>query len=200
MSLLPLSLRGLLAWCLLTTLGFVAVRPIVGSALPLVEATVNVMQQDYVGYVTLEQTRTGPSIRMTCSALHDLTLRSGRVIPYLRTFGCARTDAVHALVPLSIYLLLVLAWPIAAARREILWRVLGSVVLVPAVVALSTPVLLVGLVRSDLAPRALSADSQFLALVQPLAFMELGGSWLLPVLAALVGIWLGRYRAHRAAH
>lgn len=80
-----------------------------------------------------------------------------------------------------------IGWPLGA-RRERRRRVIGAALLLPVMIALTTPVLLLGLVDTVLYPMGFSADGQLRALLQPFVFMEMGGRWLLPLVAATLCI------------
>ena len=154
---------------------------------PMMESMIDTMQSDFTAHISVVDGHSDPAVSMSCTATHQLVVPHGRIIPFLGTFKCASIDAVHALVPIVIYLVAAVGWPIIR-RREILWRILGSVLLLPAVIWLTTPLLLVGLVNSRLPPESFSSDAQLTALMQPFVFMEMGGLWLLPLAAAFVCI------------
>jgi hypothetical protein len=182
-----LSLRSIVAWGLLSAIGFLFARAITEVLLPFIQSVVDTMQSDYIAHLSILDTRAGLKIAMSCTAERELALPRGTIMPFLGTFNCATTDAVHALVPLVIFAVAVASWP-TSSRRETFGRVIGSLLLLPVVVALTTPPLLVGLVESTLHPKSLSADPQFAALIQPWVFMEMGGRWLLPLAAAALCI------------
>jgi hypothetical protein len=183
--LLKLSLRGILAWCLLAAAGFLFARAILAPFLPLMEMVIDGMQSDFMAHLSITDARDKLTIAMSCTANRELMLSHDSIIPFLGSFNCASTDVVHALVPMIIFSVAVIGWPISH-RHEILRRLLGFLVLLPVVVALTTPVLLVGLVESRVHPESFSADAQWTALIQPWVFMEMGGGWLLPLVAALL--------------
>ena len=185
--LLRASLRALLAWCVLAGLGLCFVRGICTPLLPLMEGAIDALQSDFNAYLSVVPAAGGLQIAMSCTMNHDLTLPSGRRIPFLASYDCATTDAMHALVPLLIFLVPLVAWP-AGSRREAALRVPVGLVLLPVVVALTTPLLLTGIVAARVHPAAFAAGSQLAALLQPFVFMEMGGSWLVPLLAAVLCI------------
>jgi hypothetical protein len=196
--LIKLSLRGVLIWCLLSAAGFIFARPIASALSPMMESMIDAMQADFVADISIVDGHSGPVISLSCTATHQLVVPHGRTIPFLGTFKCASTDAIHALVPMVIYLVAVVGWPMIR-RREILRRILGSLLLLPVVVWLTTPLLLVGLVKSRLHPESFSSNAQLTALLQPFVFMEMGGLWLLPLAAALVCIRIAALPSRNAA-
>jgi hypothetical protein len=188
--LLRLSLRGMLAWAILAVAGFLLARPIVTALAPYLEGVVDTMQSDYVSYLTVDDSQEGLKLVMACRASRSLTLPNGRVVPFLQSFACAKTDAVHVLVPIVIFLTIVIGWP-AAGRRELARRAMGALLLLPAIIGFTTPVLLVGLVGAGLHPERFSSDVQLSALLHPFVFIEMGGGWLLPLIAAALCIRVG---------
>jgi hypothetical protein len=190
---LRLSLRGVLAWGLLAAAGFWMVRPIVTAVAPLMEGVVDALQSDYVSYLTVEDAREGPKLVMSCRANRPLQFAPDRLVPVGRSFACAETDAVHVLVPVVIFLTVVVGWPIAN-RREMTLRGGGALLVLPAIIAATTPVLLVGLVNVGLHPETYSTAAQFATLLHPFVFIEMGGVWLLPLIAAALCIRLGAVR------
>jgi hypothetical protein len=181
--LLRLSLRGILAWCLVSAAGFLLARPIVAGMSPFFEGVIDAMQSDYAAQLDVVEAAEGPKISMTCTAKRQLVLARGKIVPFLASYNCARMDATHALVPVVIFLVAVIGWPIGD-RRETLRRALGCVLLLPIILASTTPLLLYGLVEATLHPESFGAGAQVKALWQPFVFMEMGGSWLLPLVAA----------------
>jgi hypothetical protein len=192
------SLRGLTAWCVLAVLGLVFAPAITRTLLPMMEAAVDLLQSDFSAYLALTDSNRGPQLMMSCTVNHDVVLPSGARIPYLGTYACASTDALHALAPIVIFLSLLIAWP-AADRREIVKRIVAAAWLLPLVVALTTPPLLVGVVESKLHADTFAAGAQLTALLQPFVFMEMGGSWLCPLLAASVCLRVSAWRRRAPA-
>jgi hypothetical protein len=192
-SLLRLSLRGVLAWCVLSAAGFLFAPAIMKALSPLMVGAIDIMQSDFMAHLAIVDERGGAKIAMSCTAARELILPQGKIVPFLGSFNCAATDAIHALVPFVIFSVGIAGWPISH-RRELLRRLVGFVLLLPVVAALTTPVLLVGLVESRLHPDSFSAAAQWRALAQPWVFMEMGGRWLLPLLAALLCIRLAADR------
>jgi hypothetical protein len=184
------SLRGLGLWCLLSIVAFLWARPIEALLTPFIEGVVDLFESDYAAQVAVVDSKDGPEIEMTCVANRPLRLPNGTLVPFLGSFRCARTDAVHALAPLVVFGVGLLAWPLAS-RRELVRRLLWGVPLFALVVALTTPLLLSGLANTVLRPDTFRSDAQLTALLQPFVFMEMGGLFLVPLLAACLGIRLG---------
>jgi hypothetical protein len=102
-------LRAILARCALSAVGFLFTRPIAEIVSPFFESVVDSMQSNYAAYLSVVDPRGGPKIVMSCTAKRELLLPRGRIIPVFASFYCAKIDAVHALVPIVIFLVVVIA-------------------------------------------------------------------------------------------
>ncbi|MDR3414865.1 MAG: hypothetical protein P4L83_01650 [Nevskia sp.] len=196
-----LSLRMLVAWCVLSAAGFIFVRPITSALLPVMESASNGMQSEFIVDLSLEDAPGGPAIRMECTTRHPVALGSGNVVPAYGVFEGGSVDAVHALVPVVIFLVVIAAWPFAG-YRELAVRLLGTALPLPVIVALTTSLLLVERVEVFLNHAATyRTESQFVVMTQPFVFMESGGRWLLPLLAAALCVGIGgRLSTRRSSH
>jgi len=166
---------------------------------PIMESMIEQMQSDYVAHLSIIDRHGNPQIIMSCTALRRFALPSGQIIPFLGTVDCAYMDAVHALVPMVIFLVAVVAWP-ARDRTEVRKRIMLAALILPCVVGLAAPMVLVGLEHRGRNPDLYGGGGgEMTALLQPFAFMEMGGRWLFPVLGAVLSIQLASMNWTRAA-
>lgn len=183
--LLRVSLRAALAWCVLSIAGFIFVRPIVSTMIPLMETMIDHMQSDYMARLALTEVHGNTELIMSCTATRKLLLPGGRIVPFLGTVDCAYMDAIHALVPIVIFLVAVVGWP-TVDSREARRRSLAALLMMPCIVALSAPTALVGLESMGRNPDLFTpTPGSITAFLQPFAFLEMGGRWVLPLLAAV---------------
>jgi hypothetical protein len=184
-TLLRVSIRAAVAWCVLSIAGFIFVRPIVSTMIPLMETMIDHMQSDYMARLALTEVHGNTELIMSCTATRKLLLPGGRIVPFLGTVDCAYMDAVHALVPIVIFLVAVVGWP-TVDSREARRRFLAALLVMPSIVALSAPTVLVGLESMARNPDLFTpTPGSVTAFLQPFAFLELGGRWVLPLLAAV---------------
>jgi len=196
--LLRISARAALVWCFGTVTAFIFVRPILSTLIPIWESMIDSMQSDYVGSLRIVGDHGNEKIAMVCTATRTLYLPDGRIVPFLGSIDCAYIDAVHALVPIVIFLVTLLGWP-TRTGSEMPKRFLAALPLIPCVAAVSAPVALVGLENIGRNPSVSGAElGTMTGLFQPFVFMELGGRWLLPLVAAGVCIWLADWRSSTA--
>lgn len=197
-TLFKTGLRSIVAWCLLSAAGILFARPIAAALSPMMERVIDAVQPTFAAHLSVVDSRDGLSVAMTCTAKREIVFPQGRIVPLDGSFKCGSVDALHALVPMVIFLVAVTAWPIAG-RREAVGRFVASLVLLPCVVALTTPVLLLGRVEAALDPSTFRAESQLTALLQPFVFMEMGGRWLLPLITAFLAIRVAAMLANTPA-
>jgi hypothetical protein len=184
-TLVRISLRAFLAWCVVSAAGFVFVHPILRAFMPLLEFTIDTMQSGYRSHLSLIDAQGISRIVMSCTADRPISLPSGEFIPPNVGVNCAYMDAVHALVPIVIFLVTVVGWP-AVGSSERRKRTIAALIALPCVVMLTTPIVLVSLENMGRHPEQYNgARGQLVALMQPFAVMEMGGRWLLPLVAAV---------------
>lgn len=189
-TLFRLSVRAVLAWCLLSGAGYLFAGPALRAFVPLMEFTIDTLQSGYRSHLALTDGQHDPRIVMSCSFDRPRFLPDGRFVAPDERVNCAYTDAVHAIVPIVIFLVTLVSWP-ATGRSEGIRRTLAALLALPCLVMLTTPVALMGLQSMGANPGLYDgSQGQLAALLQPFAIMELGGRWLLPLIAALVCIRL----------
>ena len=179
-----------MAWCALSLAGLLLLDPIVRVLGPAAEMLIDTLQNDYLSKLSMVGAGAGSQIVMSCTAIRDIRVHPDRLIPANRTVKCATIDAVHAVVPVVICLVPALAWPLRR-RREAISRTLAFLLLVPLVFASTAAPLLLGLVHTWMYPGSFSPDAPIHALLQPFVFIELGGGWLIALIAAVLGIRMG---------
>ncbi|MDR3415763.1 MAG: hypothetical protein P4L83_06215 [Nevskia sp.] len=189
--LLRICRRAILVWCLLSGAGFFLVRPLAAALLPAMGWMINHMQSDFRAQLLVEDFKGSPMIMMPCVTTRAIALASGGFAAPDSSFDGGGVDAVHALVPIVIFLVAVISWPVRG-WHEMLGRALGSMVLLPPLVAMTTVLLFVGRVEGLLHRLTTGvAPSQRSALLQSYVFMEEGGRWLVPLVAAMLCIGIG---------
>jgi hypothetical protein len=72
--LLRVSIRSALAWCVFSITGFIFVRPIVSTLIPIMETMIDHMQSDYLARLALVDVQGNPEITMSCMATRRLFL------------------------------------------------------------------------------------------------------------------------------
>jgi len=124
--------------------------------------------------------------------MRPLHLTDGLAIPP-GTELTAQTHLLHTLVPAVIELAAVFAWPVTRLPERLVGILLGLITAI-AVIALTAPFVLIGTIEISLQEWVANSGGQR---PEPwpltwMLFCEMGGRWLLAVLAAAASIQLAR--------
>lgn len=184
-----ISVRALFAWMIVCVAVFIAQRPLATMFLPFFEVIVSLLQQDFAASLRLVRDGGHEVIQMTPFLLHPLPLTDEIVLRPFVALPPLSVSVDHALVPLVLLVAGVAGWPLAGSREAAV-RVLLTIATLPLVLALGTPVLLVGRQQIVFVEAALRQGAAFHepGLVTLMIFMESGGRWLLPLAAAVACI------------
>lgn len=190
---LRIGLRALLAWGIIGAGVFVAQRPIAAALLPFFHAVVGLLQQDFVASLRIAESGRQAIIEMTPFLLRPVALTDQLALRAYVSLAPVTVDVDHALVPPVLMLAGVAAWPLLGIR-EAAWRVLLALASLPIILALCTPVLLVGLQQMLFVEAAAQHGGAFHepGAVTLMIFMESGGRWLLPLMIAVACVALSR--------
>lgn len=188
-------LRVLVAWLVLSALGFVAGEHLIGLSRPALSWMLTQLAPELTGPLDLIDHRGQRHLRFDARTTSALTLGPTLAIPAGQPLPSSASLA-HVLVPLVIFASLVLAWPArngAEFGRRLVYGGVGGLL----VLLLTTPVQLIGLIELAVqsyteqqgAPRAPPL------VLQSMLMLEGGGRWALPVALATLVIGLARPRA-----
>ncbi len=182
---LRFGVRALVVWMIVCVAVFIAQRPLTALLLPYFELIVGLLQQDFTASLQLAQDGGQAVIRMTPFLLRPVALTDELALRPFVALAPFPVSVDHALVPLVLLMTGVASWPFAGIREAVvrLWLAIAAV---PPVLALGTPVLLVGRQQIAFVEAALRQGAVFHepGLVTLMIFMESGGRWLLPLVAA----------------
>jgi len=192
-SALRLSLRVLLTWAGLAVVLLFGGRVLLTAMLPLFNVFIDLMQPDFVPSLEIVPDADGWVVRLRPLIAKAIAVGPGTIIPPGARLDWFSTSVDHTLVPILLFLTALLSWPTTGTREWGL-RVLTGLPALIVVLLLSAPILLIGRVQmwvTELAVRN-GAVFQEPALVTFMIFMESGGRWLLPLVAAIACISAGR--------
>lgn len=186
----PLIARLLLAWLLMAAVFYSAGNLIVQQALPLLQWLANSLSDQYAARLSLAESEQGAIIQIAATISQNIFYGSLPIAPQ----GAVLTGAgtlVHALSPLVILFSLLVCWP--APGRVLALRLAIGALLGLLIILGTLPFLLISHIEGTLH----AAVQQFLPNPVPMPkvfywvmFMEMGGLWLLPILAAMGSIAL----------
>lgn|GEM_PF-1128610 len=194
MSLTPAMVRAVVvrlavAWVGLSLALFVIGPALFEALLPLLKFLVDLMQPELDASLRLVHYGHDGVIEMRPLIVHPIRIGDGFYPPGGVLVERATTELVHQLLPSALYLSALLAWP-ARRKQEWVGRLALAIPVTTILVLLSTSLFLAGQLELVLVMQREQAGtlSREPWLVTFLIFMESGGRWLLPVLAAVATI------------
>jgi hypothetical protein len=192
-SALRLSLRVLLTWAGLAVVLLIGGRVLLTAMLPLFNVFIDLMQPDFVPSLEIARDADGWVVRLRPLIAKAIAVGPGTIIPPGTRLDWFSTSLDHTLVPILLFFTALLSWPTTSAREWGL-RVLTGLPALLVVLLLSAPILLIGRVQMWLTELAVRNGAPFHepAWVTFMIFMESGGRWLLPLVAAVACISAGR--------
>ena len=185
---IALAVRALLAWLALSALGILFGKELGDFLLPLLEFVIRLATQDYAPALKLLPEQHDIQIGLSGLVMRPLHVTDSLAIPP-GTELTAQTHLLHTLVPAVIELTIVLAWPVSGWPERLVGMLLGLITAI-AVIAVTAPFVLIGTVEISLQEWVANSGGQR---PEPwpltwMLFCEMGGRWLLPVVAALACI------------
>ncbi|AEF99854.1 hypothetical protein [Methylomonas methanica] len=194
-ELLSLTLKGLLAWLVLSCLVLFFGEGLITNVFPLLKAVMISMTPDLspsLHVVKSVQSQMDASIELSVLALRPIYLNADHFIPPTTELKSS-AHLLHSFVPLVIEGSILLVWPVQHWRQRVL--LLGSGLLTAILVVMATlPAQLLGKLEisfQDIAELGMN-PRQVPWFVDWMVFCELGGRWLLGITAAWLCIQLQR--------
>lgn len=179
------SLRLLLAWLVLSIGGFWYARPIAQVLLPYFDLCLHVFNRDWQPMLAVAREHDNYSIHLVATARQSIPVTSTVAVEAGRTITTG-VNVVHVLVPIVVFVSVLVAWPVRdlRARIRLLFFALPVLLLV---VALTGPSVLAGKMLIPLQDLALAAGAHRPEplLLTWMLFVEVGGSWLVALVAAI---------------
>ncbi len=193
-ELISLTLKGLLAWLILSGLVWYFGEWLGKGLFPLLKAVTMAMNPDMSPSLNLMKptAQLDYAIELSALVLRPVYLNAGQFIPP----GIELKSSVHllhALVPLVIEMSLLLVWPVQRRSQRCLLITLGLLTAVLVVMA-TVPALLLGKLEISFQDVALTGQNprQVPWFVDWMVFCEMGGRWLLAIAAAWLCIQIQR--------
>jgi hypothetical protein len=194
-DLIFLILKGLLVWLVLSGFVWYFGEWLVSVLFPLLKAVMRMMMPELAPSLRLvksAQSQLDYSIELSVSVLRPIYLNTVQNIPKTTNLVLAG-NLLHILVPLVIEGTILLVWPVQRWSQRFLLITFGllSAVLV---VLVTLPALLLGNLEISLQDIALTGQNPRSVpwFVDWLVFCEMGGRWLLGIVAAWLCIRLQR--------
>ena len=183
-NLLPLALKALGIWLVISLLGFFWGQKLVETLIPFYEVVAESASEGYQANIYIEQGHEA-KIVLAATALQAQPISPKRSVPAGTTLE-SRITVLHTLVPLVILLTVMFSWPLKTSRQ---WLLL-ALMIVPAILlvsAVTAPLQLLG--WHEIAFQEASARDGFGRpvpwVVDWMTLTEGGGRWLIPVLTGV---------------
>jgi hypothetical protein len=192
-ELLTLSAKGLMAWLALSALGWYFGEALGQCLLPGFVFIINQISPDFSSWLSLVPDKHDFSIQLNAIVLQPVHL-GGKQWLTVGQDMTAGTHLMHTLVPMIIELSILLVWPVKGWRERLVLLALGLVTAL-LVLAATTPFVLLGNLEIYLQDMAVEAKVHRPVpwILTWMIFCEMGGRWVLPIVAAILCIRLQRY-------
>ncbi|OQW65197.1 MAG: hypothetical protein BVN35_22195 [Proteobacteria bacterium ST_bin11] len=190
-----LTLKGLLAWLMLSGLVLFLGERLITGLFPLLKAVMISMAPDLspgLKLVKSAQSQLDYSIELSAWVLRPVYLNANHFIPP-PTVLKSSAHLLHSFVPLVIEGSILLVWPVQHWRQR-LWLLGLGLLTAVLVVMVTLPALLLGKLEisfQDIAESGIN-PRQVPWFVDWMVFCELGGRWLLGIVAAWLCIQFQR--------
>jgi hypothetical protein len=195
-ELISLTLKGLLAWLILSGLIWYFGEWLVKGLFPLFEAVIMTMTSEISPSLKLiksAQSQLDYSIELSAWVLRPVYLNTDQFIPP-GTELKSSAHLLHTLVPLVIEMSILLVWPVQRRSQRCLLIALGLLTAVLVVMA-TLPAQLLSMLEISFQDVALTGKNPRSVpwFVDWMVFCEMGGRWLLGIAAAWLCIQLQRW-------
>jgi len=194
-ELMSLTLKGLLAWLVLSGLVWYFGEWLVKGLFPLFEAAIMTMTPEIspsLNLVKSAQSQLDYSIELSAWLLSPVYLNAGQFIPP-GTELKSSAHLLHVLVPLVIEMSILLVWPVQRWPQRLLLITLGLLTAVLVIMA-TLPAQLLSMLEISFQDVALTGKNPRPVpwFVDWMVFCEMGGRWLLAIATAWLCIQLQR--------
>lgn len=193
-ELIFLSLKGLLAWLVLSGLVWYFGEWLGQGLFPLLKAVIMTMSSEMSPSLKLMKPagQLDYTLELSAWVLRPVYLNAGQFIPP-GTELKSSTHLLHTLVPLVIELTILLVWPVQRRSQRCLLLGLGLLTAVLVIMAI-LPAQLLGKLEISFQDVALTGNNPRSVpwFVDWMVFCEMGGRWLLAIAAAWLCIQLQR--------
>ncbi|ANE58011.1 MULTISPECIES: hypothetical protein [Methylomonas] len=194
-DLIFLTLKSLLAWLALSCLVFYLGEWLAKGLFPLIKAVMISMAPDLSPSLKLVkslQSQLDYSIELSAWVLQPIYLNSNHFIPP-QTELKSSAHLIHSFVPLVIEGVILLAWPVQCWQQRLLLIGLGLLTAVLVVMA-TLPAQLLGKLEISFQDIAVAGQNPrpVPLFLDWMVFCEVGGRWLLAIVAAWLCVQLQR--------
>ena len=184
--LFEVGLRLVIAWLVLSLIGFVCREQLAAHCLPLIHGALAVIAPQFSGSLSLLSENDQSQILFDAHVGLPIAVGAELVIPFGQALP-ASTSVIHALVPFVLLFSVMLAWPLRGWKASVALMTL-AIPTATLLLVLTTPFQLLGLIEVAIQSYA---NAQHAGRSEPFSlswmlFLEGGGLWVLPLVLATV--------------
>ncbi|MET3109365.1 hypothetical protein AAKU58_004217 [Oxalobacteraceae bacterium GrIS 1.18] len=186
--------RIMIAWLAASLIGIYFGQAILSLFEPFIKSIILLVQADFSPTLDIVN-QNGSSVMR----LLPLTIRPYQLTPDMRlregfTLDAVTTAVDHAILPLVILAMILIAWPFRHGIREISLRIAFGVLGAIIVMGVTTPLFLAARVQMNTMIFALQVggNPKKPFLIDWMIFTESGGRWLIPIAIAILCIGLSK--------
>jgi hypothetical protein len=185
-----LAFKSLLAWLFLSVLVWYCQSWLGEWLLPLIKGVIMMMTHDISPALKVVLSKSDYSIELSAWVLRQIYLNASQYIPPGTDLNSS-VHLLHALVPLIIELSILLVWPVKHWSQR--FQLIGMGLLIAiAVIAGTLPAQILGILEMSFQNVAVTGENPRAVpwFVEWMVFCEMGGSWLLGIVSAMLCIKL----------
>jgi len=192
-SAIRLCLRALVVWVCASAAMLPAQRALAEAVLPYFDFVSRLLQSGFVASLHIVEIKGQWMVEATPLLLQAVPLGDQAALRQFIELPPFLVEVNHALGPPVLLIAASTAWP-SSGWRELVLRLLLDVAALPLLLALTTPLLMVGQVQMWILELAAQHGARLHepAPVTAMIFMECGGRWLLPLGLAVVAVALSQ--------
>lgn len=194
--LIEISLRLLGAWLLLSLLGLCYGKTLITALIPFFEAMIRLFSPDlYSPFLKVVKQNHQDVIQLTMTMMGPFRVSPSVMLPGWKELN-VESMLIYPVSTLVVLLSALFGWPVRNWRERLLLLSLGGVAAL-GILGLTTPFVLLGHLEIEFQKLALRAGDTRAEplLLSWMIFLELGGNWLLTLIAAFACIAPLRYSA-----
>ncbi len=188
-----------LVWAGLSVLGYFHGIKLIKLFEPYYVAVVETAHPNYEARIDYDDNPTEPYIELYVTAVKPIPYAPGKAVPAGQTIGPTKITTFHTMVPLIIFAVIVLVWPVKSVAEYLLLLAIAIPGLL-IVTGVTSPFQMLGLLDTAFISAAAQIGYEYESgAFAWMKFTEGGARWLIPVLTAILCGWIANRVGRRWA-
>ena len=188
-ALLKRFLAAIFVWLALSILGYMYGGSLVKTLEPYYKSIIEMAHPEYVARIDYDDNKSEPAIELWVTAKKPISYAPGQTVAAGTTIGPTKVTIFHTMVPLIIFGVIVLVWPVKSLKEFallLLFALPGALI----VTGITSPFQMLGLLDTAFIGAAARHGVEYQSgAFDWMRFTEGGARWLIPI---IVGILCGR--------